>query len=393
MNPEDVGGQTSQVSDRWRMPAWFIAACIMAIAIGAAGMVVAFFTNARQGWLWLVVDFVLFWGVLAGMLLWAAVFRTAQATWTSVINRIGHGAIYCVVWLLALLIALLVGLPAYAPWAKEPVRGLQIWLNPLAFIIRQVVVALLFYIPCFLLVRWSLAADIQQITDRKAHHINVAAVVAVFMYCVTATFIAWDFIMSLSPKWVSTMFSAYYFCTNAYAGVAALALFAAAFRRPLGLIDRLKPQIFYDLGNLMLGFSLFNMGLFFAQYVTIWYENLPNEVPFIILRYVKGDWPPISWTSFMLGYAIPFLLLQSRMIKLRSKLLSVVAVIILIGVGIERYILVAPSVEPQTLFIAPAGALSVLGFTGLTLLSVGWFMGRYSSSSAADEALTLERLS
>ncbi len=362
--------------------------CLALVVVGAAGLGLAFGASARDGWLWLIFDFIFFWGIAAGMLVWAAAFRTAQATWTAVINRFAHAALPFVTLLFGVLIALLAGLCAYAPWVAHPIREKLAWLSIPSFVVREVIAAPLFWIPCMLLVRRSLAADaVSQITDRTASGINHMAVVSVFAFCITASIVAWDFVMSLSPEWVSTMFSVYYFCTAAYTGMAALVLMATALRKPMGLEDRLKPHLFQDMGNLLLAFSLFNMGLFFAQYVTIWYENLPEEVRFIILRYDKGIWPPIGWASFILGYAIPFLLLQSRMIKLNPKLNSAVAALILLGVGIERYVMVIPSLSPRTPMIAPAGVLSVLGFAGLFVLSLGWFLGRYSTISSADAVL------
>jgi hypothetical protein len=381
---------SSDNTARWKMPAWLIVASLAAIVVGAVGLAVAFATSPREGWLWLIVNFVVFWGIAAGMLVWAAAFRTAQARWTSVVNRLGHSAVASAPFLLVVLIALVVGVRAYAPWVEHPVRGIETWLSVPAFAVREIVAALLFSIACLILVRRSLAADVaSEVTDQAAHKLNVTAVVTVALFSVTATMIAWDFVMSLSPKWVSTMFSVYYFCTSAYAGMAMLIIMGTALRKPMGLEDRLKPHLFQDLGNLLLAFSLFNMGLFFAQYITIWYENMPEEVRFIILRYDKGIWPPMGWTAFVLGYAIPFILLQSRAIKLRPNVLSMVAALVLVGVAIERYVLIVPSLEPDKLLISPVGALSVLGFAGAFVLSMGWFLGRYSPVSAADEALRL----
>ena len=160
------------------------------------------------------------------------------------------------------------------------------------------------------------------------------------------------------------MFAPYIWITNAYAGLAVLILLSAAVRGRPGASKWLRPQQFKDLGNLMLGFSLFTMGLFFAQYLTIWYENLPDEVGFMILRYDKGVWPPIGWCSFVLAYGLPFILLQSRAIKLSARLLSAVAIIVLVGVALERYVLIVPSLEPGKLMLYPVSGPEHSRFCG-----------------------------
>jgi len=355
--------------------------------VGAIGLAVEFAKSPRNGWMWLVVNFVIYWGAASGIFCWAAAFRVAQARWTSVVSRFALSAFAFTPVLVVLLAVLLIGLRSYMPWVEHPVRGKEAWLNPTAFVIREVIAALLFWVPGWLFVRRSLAADRKaEITDQDHHRLNVVAVIVVAAYAVTATIIAWDFIMSLSPMWVSTMFSVYYFTTNSYMGLCALIIMATGLRKPLEVEDRLKPAQFQDLGNLLLAFSLFNMGLFFAQYLTIWYGNLPDEAPFLILRYAKGTWPPLGWASFVIAYAIPFVLLQSRKIKLTPMLLCAVAAIAEIGVGMERYVLVAPSMK-QNLTVSPYGALSFVAFFGILLLCRMKFLATYSPISKADEVL------
>ena len=373
-----------------RLPARLVIACLAAIVLGVIGIAFAFAQSARDGWLWILFNFVFFWGLASGMLAWAAAFRTAQATWVSAVNRLAHSALAFTPLLIVIFVALLAGVSGYAPWFHDP-QGKGPWLNVTSFVIREVIAALLFWIPCWMLVRLSLKMDGYDHIDtseRPSKRMNAIAVFTVAAYSVTASIVAWDFVMSLSLRWVSTVFSAYYFSTSSYLGMAVIAIMAAILRKPLGIEDRLKPGQFHDMGNLLLAFSIFNMGLFYAQYVTIWYENLPDEVKFLILRYDKGIWQGPSWASFLIGYAIPFLLLQSRMIKLSPKMLSAVSVLIVLGVTLERYILVVPSLRPHKLMIAPWGVLSLMGCTAIFILSVGWFLSLHSPISKADEVLT-----
>ncbi len=381
MRPEPTG---------WKLPPPLIAACLIGMLLGAVGLALAFAASAREGWLWLIVNFVVFWGISAGMLTWAAAFRIAQATWTSSVSRIGHAGIAVVPLLAVMLIVLVAGVRGYAPWIEHP-HGKEAWLNVQALGIRQVLTALLFWVPCWMMVRASLKGDtLSQIdaTDTFSRRLNAVAVFTAAAFSITATIVSWDFIMSLTPEWMSTVFSVYYFTTSLYAAMAVMIILAAVLRKPLGVEDKLKPAAFRDMGNLLLAFALFSLGLFYAQYLTIWYGNLPEETPFLMLRYAHSPWQGLSWASFLIGYAIPFLLLQSRSIKLRPKLLSAVAAIILVGVALERYILVVPSLEPRKLLTAPAGLLSLFGFLGLFVICITWFLARYRPAAKADEVFT-----
>lgn len=360
----------------------------MAVAAGLACLAIGFRTAPTDAWVWLLVGFVVFLGVTSGTLVWSAAFRVAQTRWTAAVNRLAHSAIAFQPALLVALIALLAGVRHYVPWVRHPVPAKAAWLNVPFMVWRDVVCLSVLWLLMWLMVRWSLRMDAQERVSRSdQYRLTAIGTAIVLTYTVTGSIVAYDFVMSLTPEWVSTMFAPYFWITNLYAGMALLILMSAILRGPLRITPWLEAQQFYDMGNLLLGFSLFSMGLFFAQYLTIWYENLPLETPFLILRYYKGAWPPLGWTAFIVGYAIPFILLQSRMLKRRPRWLSVVAALVLVGFALERYVLIVPSIEPHRLLTSPVAGVSLLAFAGAFVLAVAAFLSRYPAVSAADEAL------
>ncbi len=376
---------------QYALPAWLRMASIAGIVIGIIGIGLGFRMASPDTWLWLLVGFVFFAGLAHGTLAWVAAFRVAQTRWAPAVNRLGHSLIAFLPVIAIALIILLAGVRHWVPWIAHPVPAKAGWLNVPFMVARDLVSVGVLYILFFLLVRWSLAADseggLTGITERDHFRLTAVATTAVMMYTVTGSIIAYDFIMSLLPTWYSTMFAPYIWITNAYSGMALLVLMATMLRKPLRVEQYLGPQQFQDMGNLMLGFSLFSMGLFFAQYLTIWYENLPEETPFLIIRYLRGPWPYLGWASFILAYGIPFILLQSRHLKRNPAWLWPVAVMAIVGVALERYVLVVPSILPAKLMLNPLGGLVLLAFLGAMVLSVAAFVRRYSPVSSADEAL------
>ncbi len=357
------------------------------IAVGGIGLAIGFARAPLDAWVWLVFNFVCFTGITNGVLVWSAVFRTSHTKWTPVIRRLGMAAIAFAPASFIALVALLAGAREFVPWVSRPVPEKAAWLNLPFMAVRDIVSMVVLWMMFLLMVRWELTLDAKMRRGEQAEaserfNISAVATAAVITYTITGSIIAYDFIMSLTPQWYSTMFAPYIWITNAYAGLAVLILICAAVRRKAELAQWLQPQQFKDLGNLMLGFSLFSMGLFFAQYLTIWYENLPDEVPFLILRYDRGAWPPIGWLSFVLAYGLPFIALQSRAVKLRAGLLSAVAIMALVGFAIERYVLIVPSIEPGKLMLYPVSVLSVLAFAGAFVLAVAIFLRRYSAENS-----------
>jgi Ni/Fe-hydrogenase subunit HybB-like protein len=290
------------------------------------------------------------------------------------------------------LIILLLGARNYIPWVTHPVPDKAAWLNMPFMWARNLGIIAVLDILILLMVRWSLKTDEkhrldQTITEKDHYRLTAISVAVIFAYVAAFTIISYDFIMSLSPRWYSTMFAPYYWVTNAYAALGVLVIMGALLRRPLKVVRYIEPSQFNDLGNLMLGFSLFSMGLFFAQYITIWYENMPQETFFLILRYYKGPWQWLGWSAFVLGYALPFILLQSRWLKHNPKALSVVSAIIIIGIALERYVLVVPSVVPARLGLSFLPGIGALAFIGLFILVTLLFLIRYAPTSAAQEDL------
>lgn len=375
-------------------PGWLAPACVAAIVLGAAGLAAAFVVSPLDAWLWLLVCFLIFLGIATAMIGWAATLRVAQARWAACISRIAHSAIAFAPVSAAALVALVFGSWSYLEWIIHRVPKKEAWLNFPGFAIREFVGLAILWLLGFLLVRWSLVADARaretgKVPDSLMYRLNSVSVGYVAWYAIIETVVSWDFIMTLNPEWHSTMFGAYFFTTNLYLAMAVLVLLSAALRKPLGVEDKIKAQQFHDMGNLMLAFSLLSMGFFFAQYITIWYENLPHETFWLIRRYLKGPWPPIGWCSLILGYAIPFVLLQSRSLKQTPRLISPVAVMAVVGVSLERYVMVVPAFPQHytNLMLFAPGVLALPGFLGAFVLTVAAFLGRYSPVSAADAAL------
>lgn len=379
-------------SDRYVPPRWLWITSITAIVLGITSATVGFIIAPTDTWIWLIIGFVSYAGLAHGMLVWAAAFRVAQTRWTAAVNRLGHSAIFFLPFLGIILIILLAGIKCYALWTTHPVEGKTAWFNMPFMISREVVLVGILWVLFILLVRRTLQADEHRIqTDEssreKQHELTVISIACVMMYTITGTVIAYDFVMAFDPKWVSTMFGMYYWITGIYAAMAALILMSALMRKSLHTERFLETQQFHDMGNLLLAFSLFSMGLFFAQYLTIWYENMPNESHFMIIRYNKGVWVYLGWTAFIIGYAIPFILLQSRRLKRNPRALIPVTILALTGVHLERYVLIAPSFSPTSIMLNPISKLSLLAFMGAFLLAIMMFFKRYPPISSADEEL------
>src|SRR5262249_17036922 len=78
----------------------------------------------------------------------------------------------------------------------------------------------------------------------------------VVIYGVTITFAAFDWLMSLNPKWFSTIFGLLIIAGQALSATALVILVAALLSRREPMASVFQPRHFHDLGKVMLAFVM-----------------------------------------------------------------------------------------------------------------------------------------
>jgi len=171
----------------------------------------------------------------------------------------------------------------------------------------------------------------------------------------------------------------------------ALAVLALAVRRRMGMGELFSIKQQHDLAKLCFGFTVFWAYLMWSQFLVIWYGNLPEETFFIFYRLI-GPWKPVGIAVFLLVFVIPFVGLLGVRPKKHAPTLVTFALASLIGVWLERYLEIVPSINggADPAIGAPEVGVTLL-FGGLFLLSIGWFGARYPMLSPRLAADTLER--
>ena len=247
-------------------------------------------------------------------------------------------------------------------------------------------------------VRHDMAPDIRELTDgRPAERlegrdaISREAALLVIGYAFGYSLLAFDLMMSLAHKWVSNLFGAFYFMGSFLAALMALAVLALAVRRRMGLDEVFSARQQHDLGKLCFGFTVFWAYLMWAQFLVIWYGNLPEETYYIFYRLI-GPWRPVGVAVFLLVFLVPFIGLLGVRPKTHAPTFAALALVSLAGAWLERYIEIVPSINGGA---GPAIGVPEIGVTllfgGLFLLSLGWFGARYPMISPRLAADALER--
>lgn len=254
---------------------------------------------------------------------------------------------------------------------KERFDALYGFLTPTGFAAVAVVLFAIWGAMIFLLNKWgketSEATD-PAVVDRGLEKLQNLSGPGIIVFALTITTAATQWVMSLEPGWASTMFPVI-FAVNQF--LTAFAFCLALFLTVCGMPPfkaHMRPKFQLDMGTLLLAFTMFWSYTSFSQYMLIWIGNLPEEIPFYLKRSNHTGWYWVSAALIALHFALPFLLLLFRNIKLHPGRLRLVALYLLVVCAVDVIWWVAPSAEPSAFpaWLIDAGA--VLGIGGVWVL-------------------------
>jgi MFS family permease len=332
--------------------------CAAVCAAGVVGwLVAAMGGDADRAWRALLVNFLFFTPLAGGLVVWSAITTVTGGRWADPLQRWAlAGAAFAPVSIIALVVLWLA--PSHwAGWTHEEHLHQGVWLAP-GFVFGRDLAALAVF--------WALAIVYVRRRLQGGGRGRLAGWLA-FVYTIVFSLLGFDMIMALDPHWYSALFGGYYFISGLYIAVAAW-----AFMTSWHDIDAHRR---HDLGKLVVAFSLLTTYFMYSQLLPIWYENLPHEVRFIIPRMDMDGWGRVSVGLLATVYLGPLVLLLSRRAKRSGRILGPVSALILVGMWVERWWLVTPTLGgPMTLGLVEAAATGA--FAGAFAFAVHTFGSR-----------------
>jgi len=287
-------------------------------------------------WSVLTVDFLVVLHLALAGVTFSALLYLVNAKWRYDIRLFSTSFFALFPLAFILLLILLWGGSMTFPWVGlfEP---LPRW-NNLGFLAAREIIGFLIVGTLFtLFIRYQAKAES---SPSDAHTFHTLAILIPFAHVLFATMVAWDFEMTLLPGWESSIYSIYHFvsCFGLFLAVVVVALF---------VLERYKcfikpaPQYLYNnLAQMLLAFSILWVYTFFAQYLIIWYGNLPEETG-RLYQIQNGEYQVLFWGFFVLKFVIPFAILVFPYSRYNPKIIIAVAGSIIFGTWIERYTWIA----------------------------------------------------
>ncbi len=400
----DLAGKIPEQPGAARRRLW-----MLLMAIGAVAFAWLLVTQPQRAWGAWAIDTLYWTGMAQGAIVLACAIRLANGRWAGPIMRIAEAlSAFLPFGFAALGVLLVAGIWTYLPWTKHVEARQAPYLNVPFLYLRTILGQALLWWLSRDLVRTSLRTDAHLLKNHvgpglkplyeklsegwrgdeaeeaaQRSRLSRLAPGIIVAYAIVYTLLAWDFVMSLTPNWTSTLFGWWFFMGAFLTGIAMTAFLATRLRARFGLERYITPAHFWDIGKIAFGFSIFWVYQFWSQYLPIWYANLPEETGWVFLRF-EPPWRTLGFTVFAFVFAVPFLGMLNMYTKKSPFWLAAFSLVILAGMWMERHILVMPSLQPDVRWVGLPEVAVTAGFLGLFAWAVQGFIARYPVVKVAD---------
>src|SRR5580704_8520255 len=357
---------------------------VIGVVFAVVSVVLAF-TRTEEFYRAYLLGFMCWLGVALGSMAILMIRHLTGGGWGTVIRRILGAAMRTLPLLALLFIPVIFGIHRLYLWA-QPLGNIedkhlrehleqitQTYLTVNGFIIRAVFYFAIWNLLSFLLTKWSKQQDSPNTPDNIGRFRAVSGP-GLILYAFTISFAAIDWIMSLDPSWISTIFGLIILIGEVLSAMC----FAVVVERILvdykPMSEMLKPDFVHDHGKWMLAFIMVWAYFNFSQWLIIWAGNLPSEITFYLKR-LNGGWGSVGLILVLFGFAIPFALLLSRPFKRDIRRLVWLAVWLMLMRYLDLFWIIEPNFS-KTIAVTLADVVVPIAIGGFWL----WYFFRNLAS-------------
>ncbi len=297
---------------------------IVGVVFSIVAVILAF-KNPDEFYRAYLLGFMAWLGVALGSMAIVMIRHLTGGGWGVVIRRILGAAMRTLPLLAALFIPVILGIKKLYIWAqpldqiadkhlREHLEDItKTYLTTNGFIVRAIFYLAIWNLLSFLLSHWSKQTDRPGARDNTDRFKAVSGP-GLILYGFTISFAAIDWVMSLDPSWISTIFGLVILIGEVLSAMC----FAVVIERILfnykPMSEMLTPDFVHDHGKWMLAFTMVWAYFNFSQWLIIWAGNLPTEITYYIRR-LNGGWGYVGLFIVIFHFAVPFAILLSRPFK------------------------------------------------------------------------------
>jgi len=351
-----------------------------ALFVGVAALVVSvigLFGNAAHFWQSYLFAFIFWAGLTLGCLGIFFLHNVVGGNWGVAIRRLVEAGLKTLPLIVLLAIPIFFALGTLYKWTDAGYRAEHFavghkaaYLNPTWFIIRTLLYFLIWIGSGYRIL--AMANEHDRTGDRALFkRIKARSAPALLVFVVTTTLAFIDWIMSLEPDWYSTIYGWMYTVGQVLLTFSFLVAVLVLLSKREPFVSFLTKQHYHDIGNLMLAFTMLWAYMSFAQFLIIWAENLPDEIPWYVRRF-SGGWGYIAWTIAIFHFFVPFFLLLLRFVKKNPTRLRTLAIWIIIMKMLDVFWIVEPAFRQRGLEVYWTDLVTLIGVGGVWLAVFIW---------------------
>ena len=325
--------------------------------------------NIPVGWGFAIVNFVWWIGIGHAGTLISAVLLLLNQSWRTSINRFAEAMTLFAVACAGMFPIMHLGRPWFAYWLFPYPNVMGIWpqfRSPLVWDVFAVstyaTVSLMFW---FI----GLIPDLATLRDRATKRIHkivygilamgwrgsavhwyryetaylLMAGIATPLVVSVHSVVSFDFSVAIIPGWHTTIFPPYFVAGAIYSGFAMVLTLAIPLRAAYHLEDFITMRHLENMAMVMLSTGLIVAYGYVFEFFTAWYSDNAYEL-FVSFNRAAGPYAYWYWTLIFCNIVAPQLLWFSR-IRRNVFVLFVIALIVNVGMWLERFIIVVTSLH------------------------------------------------
>jgi hypothetical protein len=348
-------------------------------AVIAVGGAFIFPNGGQQFYRAYLLGFMAWLGLALGSMAILMIRHLTGGGWGTVIRRILGAAMRTLPLLALLFVPVLFSVPHIYPWAipldsvrDEHIREhlaknpfiTQSYLTFRGFLFRAVIYFAIWNLLSLLLSHWSKQTDHPD-APNNAQRFKAVSGPGLILYGFTISFAAIDWVMSLDPSWISTIFGLIILIGEVLSAMCFAVVVERILYKYKPMSELLRPDFVHDHGKWMLTFVMVWAYFSFSQWLIIWAGNLPNEITFYLKR-LNGGWGYIGLVLALFHFAVPFAILLSRPLKRDIRKLVWLAVWLIVMRYIDLFWIIEPNFS-NTLSLTWADVVVPIAIGGIWL--------------------------
>ena len=323
-----------------------------------------------------LLAFMAWLGVTLGSMAILMIRHLTGGGWGVVIRRVMGAAMRCVPLMAVFFIPILFGMPRLYVWARplnsvadprlrQHLEGItKTYLSVHGFIWRAAIYFAIWNLLSFLLSKWSAEGDQPGARD-NAGRFKAVSGPGLILYAFTISFAAIDWIMSIDPSWISTIYGLLILIGQVLSAMCFAVVIERILVRYKPMSVLLRPDFVHDHGKWMLTFVMVWAYFSFSQWLIIWAGNLPEEITWYMTR-LSGGWAYVGLWLVVFHFAVPFALLLSRPFKRDIKKLVWLAVWLMLMRYVDLFWIIEPNFSAR-LHVTLADVVVPIAMGGLWL--------------------------